>query len=135
MCVTAVPEGMILSEFIFLGIVGLKLGLTANGAVLQRAGTHDGEVHWNLTLPGKERGETSFDLHFFWATFEYSLMSVNTRIFDIKIIIVIIDIIIKARAACCKVLCMSCSGTTPLLKPFSLAFVDVIYHLQHQCNR
>lgn len=49
-----------------LGIVGhvQRLGLTPNGAVLQRAGTHDGEVHWNLTLPGKERGVRILELHF-----------------------------------------------------------------------
>lgn len=50
-----------------LGILGhvQKLGVTLNGAVLQRAGTHDGEVHWNLTLPGKERGVRILELHFF----------------------------------------------------------------------
>lgn len=49
-----------------LGIVGhvQKLGLTPNDAVLQRAGTHDGEVHWNLTLPGKERGARILDIQF-----------------------------------------------------------------------
>lgn len=68
----------------------------------------------------------------FWATLEYSLVSEHR---NLKFIVVIIDIVIKAPAACCKVLCLSCFSTTPLLKPFSLAFVDVIYHLQLQCNR
>lgn len=69
------------------------------------------------------RGERESLISSFWATFEYSLMSVNSRIFDIKIVIVIIDIVIKARAACCKVLWPSCFSTTPPLKPFSLSFI------------